>query len=73
MILEDPESRLHPTMLALAWGCWNSCRGRSCSPPPGDLLSSLPLNQIRRLVRRQQDIVCHQLGASATAATICAR
>lgn len=74
MILEDPESRLHPTMLALAWGLLEQLPGQKLlTTNSGDLLSSLPLNQVRRLVRRQQDILCHQLGASATAATICAR
>nr|WP_045525187.1 ATP-dependent endonuclease [Aeromonas hydrophila] len=63
MILEDPESRLHPTMLALAWGLLEQLPGQKLlTTNSGDLLSSLPLNQIRRLVRRQQDIVCHQLG-----------
>ena len=51
-------------MLALAWGLLEQLPGQklllttnsgTCSPP-------LPLNQVRRLVRRQQDILCHQLG-----------
>lgn len=63
MILEDPESRLHPTMLALAWGLLEQLPGQKLlTTNSGDLLSSLPLNQVRRLVRRQQDILCHQLG-----------
>ena len=62
LMLEDPESRLHPHH-AGPWpgGCWSSCSARSCSPPPKPALP-LPLNQVRRLVRRQQDILCHQLG-----------
>lgn len=63
MILEDPESRLHPTMLSLAWGLLEQLPGQKLlTTNSGDLLSSLPLNQIRRLLRRQQDILCHQLG-----------
>ncbi|MFG0833510.1 ATP-dependent endonuclease [Aeromonas bivalvium] len=63
MILEDPESRLHPTMLSLAWGLLEQLPGQKLlTTNSGDLLSSLPLNQVRRLVRRQQDILCHQLG-----------
>lgn len=63
MILEDPEGRLHPTMLALVWGLLDQLPGQKLiTTNSGDLLSSLPLNQVRRLVRRQQDILCHQLG-----------
>ncbi|MGL6151204.1 MAG: ATP-dependent endonuclease, partial [Aeromonas sobria] len=63
LILEDPESRLHPTMLALAWGLLDQLPGQKLlTTNSGDLLSSLPLNQVRRLVRRQQDILCQQLG-----------
>lgn len=63
LMLEDPESRLHPTMLALAWGLLEQLPGQKLlTTNSGDLLSSLPLNQVRRLVRRQQDILCHQLG-----------
>ena len=62
-MLEDPESRLHPTMLALAWGLLEQLPGQKLlttnSRGPALLLA---LNQVRRLVRRQQDILCHQLG-----------
>ncbi|MGL5973962.1 MAG: ATP-dependent endonuclease [Aeromonas sobria] len=63
LILEDPESRLHPTMLALAWGLLDQLPGQKLlTTNSGDLLSSLPRNQVRRLVRRQHDILCQQLG-----------
>lgn len=63
LIVEDPESRLHPTMLALAWGLLEQLPGQKLlTTNSGDLLSSLPLSEIRRLVRREHEIVCHQLG-----------
>ncbi|ENY70868.1 DUF2813 domain-containing protein [Aeromonas diversa] len=63
LILEDPESRLHPTMLALAWGLLEQLPGQKLlTTNSGDLLSSLPLSEVRRLVRRDGDIQCHQLG-----------
>ena len=52
LILEDPESRLHPTMLALAWGLLEQVPGQKIlTTNSGDLLTSIPLGQIRRLVR----------------------
>ncbi|ALP41070.1 DUF2813 domain-containing protein [Aeromonas schubertii] len=63
LILEDPESRLHPTMLALAWGLLEQLPGQKLlTTNSGDLLSSLPLSEVCRLVRRDGDIQCHQLG-----------
>ncbi|MDO2947694.1 DUF2813 domain-containing protein [Aeromonas simiae] len=63
LILEDPESRLHPTMLAVAWGLLEQLPGQKLlTTNSGDLLSSLPLSEVRRLVRREHDIQCHQLG-----------
>ncbi|MGL5040450.1 MAG: ATP-dependent endonuclease [Aeromonas sp.] len=63
LILEDPESRLHPTMLALVWSLLDALPGQKLlTTNSGDLLSSLPLDQVRRLVRRQHDLLSHQLG-----------
>lgn len=56
LILEDPESRLHPTMLALAWGLLEQVPGQKIlTTNSGDLLTSIPLGQIRRLVRHGQE------------------
>ena len=56
LILEDPESRLHPTMLALAWGLLEQVPGQKIlTTNSGDLLTSIPLGQIRRLVRHEQE------------------
>lgn len=62
LILEDPESRLHPTMLALAWGLLEQLPGQKIlTTNSGDLLTSLPLGQLRRLVRQQTQTHCYQL------------
>ena len=51
-ILEDPESRLHPTMMSIAWGLIQQLPGQKIlTTNSGDLLATLPLGQIRRLVR----------------------
>jgi len=52
-ILEDPESRLHPTMMSIAWGLIQLLPGQKIlTTNSGDLLSTLPLSQVRRLVRQ---------------------
>ena len=62
LILEDPESRLHPTMLALAWGLFEQLPGQKIlTTNSGDLLSSIPLGQIRRLVRRAHETQAYNL------------
>jgi len=62
LILEDPESRLHPTMLALAWGLLEQLPGQKIlTTNSGDLLTSLPLSQIRRLVRQPSETRSYQL------------
>ena len=51
-ILEDPESRLHPTMMSIAWGLIQQLPGQKIlTTNSGDLLATLPLGQVRRLVR----------------------
>ncbi len=62
LILEDPESRLHPTMLALAWGLLEQLPGQKIlTTNSGDLLASMPLGQIRRLVRHSNETRCYRL------------
>ncbi len=62
LMLEDPESRLHPTMLALVWGLLEQVPGQKIlTTNSGDLLSALPLNQIRRLVRHPDRTRAYQL------------
>jgi len=62
LILEDPESRLHPTMLALAWELLELLPGQKIiTTNSGDLLASMPLGNIRRLVRTPGKTLCHKL------------
>jgi putative ATP-dependent endonuclease of OLD family len=64
-ILEDPESRLHPTMLTIAWGLIQQLPGQKIlTTNSGDLLATLPLSQIRRLVRTNGTTQSHQMDES---------
>lgn len=64
-ILEDPESRLHPTMLSIAWGLIQQLPGQKIlTTNSGDLLATLPLSQIRRLVRTNGTAKSHQMDES---------
>ncbi len=61
-ILEDPESRLHPTMMSIAWGLIQQLPGQKIlTTNSGDLLTTLPLSQIRRLVRTNGTAKSYQM------------
>ncbi|MDE1275496.1 ATP-dependent endonuclease [Vibrio aestuarianus] len=52
LILEDPEGRLHPTHLARAWSLLELLpMQKILTTNSGELLGSVPLHSIRRLVR----------------------
>ncbi len=52
LVLEDPEGRLHPTHLARAWSLLELLpMQKILTTNSGDLLSSVPIHSIRRLVR----------------------
>jgi putative ATP-dependent endonuclease of the OLD family len=52
LIIEDPEGRLHPTHLARAWTLLKLLpMQKIITTNSGDLLGTVPLNSIRRLVR----------------------
>lgn len=52
LIIEDPEGRLHPTHLARAWNLFALLpMQKILTTNSGDLLSSVPLHSIRRLIR----------------------
>lgn len=52
MIFEDPEGRLHPTLLSQAWRLIQLMpMQKILTTNSGDLLSAVPLDSIRRLVR----------------------
>lgn len=58
LIVEDPEGRLHPTHLARAWNLLDLLpMQKILTTNSGDLLASVPLHSIRRLVRTSDKVV----------------
>ncbi|MCG3722040.1 ATP-dependent endonuclease [Vibrio cincinnatiensis] len=58
LIIEDPEGRLHPTHLARAWNLLDLLpMQKILTTNSGDLLASVPLHSIRRLVRTSDKVV----------------
>ena len=63
LLIEDPESRLHPTMLAITWGILDRFPGQKLvTTNSGDLLSAFPLHHLRRLVRLKDETKSFQIG-----------
>ncbi|WP_107852183.1 DUF2813 domain-containing protein [Oceanimonas marisflavi] len=63
LLIEDPESRLHPTMLAATWGILDRFPGQKLvTTNSGDLLSAFPLHHLRRLVRLEEETRCLGIG-----------
>ncbi|WP_417615304.1 DUF2813 domain-containing protein [Oceanisphaera sp.] len=63
LLIEDPESRLHPTMLAITWGILDRFPGQKLvTTNSGDLLSAFPLHHLRRLVRLEGETRSFQIG-----------
>lgn len=64
LLIEDPESRLHPTTLAVTWGILERFPGQKLvTTNSGDLLSAFPLNHLRRLVRVEHETLSFHLGS----------
>lgn len=63
LLIEDPESRLHPTMLAITWGILDRFPGQKLvTTNSGDLLSAFPLHHLRRLVRLEHETKSFRIG-----------
>lgn len=63
LLIEDPESRLHPTTLAVTWGILERFPGQKLvTTNSGDLLSAFPLNHLRRLVRAEHETLSFRIG-----------
>ncbi|ART79208.1 DUF2813 domain-containing protein [Oceanisphaera avium] len=63
LLIEDPESRLHPTVLAATWGILDRFPGQKLvTTNSGDLLSAFPLHHLRRLVRYKEQTKSFQIG-----------
>lgn len=62
LIVEDPEGRLHPTHLARAWSLLELLpMQKILTTNSGELLGSVPLHSIRRLVRKSDRTIATQM------------
>lgn len=63
LLIEDPETRLHPIMLSVAWGLLEQLPlQRITTTNSGDLLSLVPVEQICRLVRESGKVAAYRIG-----------
>jgi putative ATP-dependent endonuclease of OLD family len=63
LLIEEPESRLHPIMLSVAWGLLNNLPLQKLTTTnSGELLSLVPIERICKLVREPSRIVAYRLG-----------
>ena len=63
VIVENPETRLHPIMLSVAWGLLNLFSlQRITTTNSGELLSLAPLQSVCRLVRDTDKVAAYRLG-----------
>jgi len=62
LIIEDPEGRLHPIHLARAWNLLSLLpMQKILTTNSGDLLSSVPLNSLRKLVRTSDKTIAFSI------------
>ncbi|HII0083334.1 TPA: ATP-dependent endonuclease [Klebsiella pneumoniae] len=65
LLIEDPETRLHPIMLSVAWHLLNLLPlQRVTTTNSGELLSLTPVEQVCRLVRESTRVSAWRLGPS---------
>ncbi|EPL9816468.1 ATP-dependent endonuclease [Klebsiella aerogenes] len=63
LLIEDPETRLHPIMLSVAWQLLNLLPlQRVTTTNSGELLSLTPVEQVCRLVRESSRVSAWRLG-----------
>lgn len=63
LLIEDPETRLHPIMLSVAWNLLNLLPlQRVTTTNSGELLSLTPMEQVCRLVRESSRVAAWRLG-----------
>ncbi|MGR9065959.1 ATP-dependent endonuclease [Klebsiella quasipneumoniae] len=63
LLIEDPETRLHPIMLSVAWHLLNLLPlQRMTTTNSGELLSLTPVEQVCRLVRESSRVSAWRLG-----------
>lgn len=69
VIVEDPETRLHPIMLSIAWGLLNLFSlQRLTTTNSGELLSQVPIENLCRLVRDSGKVSAYRLGENELSA-----
>lgn len=60
--IEEPETHLHPILLASTWDVIESLRAQTLvTTNSGELLSSVPMRCVRRLLRRRGRIEVHRM------------
>ncbi|RAT12494.1 ATP-dependent endonuclease [Lonsdalea populi] len=63
LLIEDPETRLHPIMLSVAWGLLSQLPlQKMTTTNSGELLSLVPVEQLCRLVRHSTRVAIYRLG-----------
>ncbi|ADP12108.1 conserved uncharacterized protein YbjD [Erwinia sp. Ejp617] len=69
LLIEDPETRLHPVMLAVAWGLLNLLPLQKITTTnSGELLSQVPVEQVCRLVREPERVAAWRIGPGGLSA-----
>lgn len=65
LLIEDPETRLHPIMLAVAWGLLTLLPLQKITTTnSAELLSQVPVEEVCRLAREDRQVVAWRLGPS---------
>ncbi len=65
LLIEDPETRLHPIMLSVAWHLLNLLPlQRIATTNSGELLALTPVEHVCRLVRESSRVAAWRLGPS---------
>lgn len=63
LLVEDPETRLHPIMLSVAWGLLNQLPlQRITTTNSSELVSLVPVEHVCRLVRESGRVATYRLG-----------
>ncbi|CRY56751.1 MULTISPECIES: ATP-dependent endonuclease [Yersinia] len=63
LLVEDPETRLHPIMLSVAWGLLSQLPlQRITTTNSGELVSLVPVESICRLVRESSRVATYRIG-----------
>lgn len=64
LLVEDPETRLHPIMLTVAWGILSHLPlQKVATTNSGELLSMVPIEQVCRLVRQSNNVAAYRIGS----------